>query len=208
MDMTAMFKLSYGLYVVSSSYEGKDAACVVNTLSQITASPIQVSVAVNKDNFTCQQIQKSGRFEGVVLSEDIDMGVIGTFGFQSSKDVDKFEGLAHERDTYGIPYLSEHVSARVSCKVVQSVDVGTHILFIAEVEDAQHMVNEPVMTYSYYHQVKNGTTPKNASSYQPVEEKKSGWKCSVCGYIYEGDLLPEDFICPICHQDASVFEKL
>lgn len=208
MDATAMFKLSYGLYIVSTSNDGVDSACVVNTLQQVTASPIQVSVAVNKDNFTRAQIEKAGRFEAVVLSQEVDMETIGTFGFHSSKDLNKFEHVAYERDAYGIPYISEHVSARLSCKVVNTVDIGSHILFIAEVEDAQNMAKEEVMTYAYYHQVKNGTTPKNASSYQAVVEKKTGWRCSVCGYIYEGDPLPTDFVCPVCHQPASVFEKL
>lgn len=209
MDEKALYKLSYGLYVISSSFEGKDAGCVVNTLHQVTASPVQVSVALNKNNYTEEIIQKSGRFNAVVLTQNVDMEVIGTFGFYSSKDVEKFEKVPYVRDAHGIPSIKEHVAARLSCRVVNTLDVGSHVIFIGEVEEAEVLDHEEVMTYAYYHQVKNGKTPKNASSYQaPKEEKKSGWRCTICGYIYEGDPLPEDYICPICGAPASVFEKV
>lgn len=208
MDEKALFKLSYGLYIISSSFEGKDAGCVVNTLHQVTSSPIQVSVAVHKDNVTQQIIDQAKRFDAVVLTQDVDMDVIGTFGFHSSKDINKFEKVSYQRDQTGIPYVNEHVAARLSCRVVNQLDVGSHMMFIAEVEEAEVLSQEEVMTYAYYHQVKNGTTPKNASSYQATEEVKKGWRCTICGYIYEGDPLPTDFVCPICGAPASVFEKL
>lgn len=207
MNETALFKLSYGLYIISSTHDGKDAGCVVNTLHQVTATPIQVSVAVNKNNFTQQIIEQSGMFNASILTQDTPMELIKRFGFQSSKDHDKFDGIAYERDTRGIPYITHHMAAQLSCKVVQKLDIGTHMLFIGEVVDAQVLSDDEVMTYAYYHKVKNGTTPKNASSYQANTEKK-GWRCSICGYIYEGEVLPEDYICPVCGAPASVFEKI
>ena len=209
MDERALFKLSYGLYIISSSYEGKDAGCVANTLAQVTNSPNRLSIALNKNNETTNVIQKAGRFSAVVLTQNIDMGVIGTFGFQSSRDINKFEQVNFARDEAGVPYITDHVAARVSVKVSSTLDLGSHILFIGELEEAEILSDEEVMTYAYYHQVKNGLTPRNAPSYQEEKvEKKVGWKCSVCGYIYEGDPLPADFICPICHQDSSVFVKI
>lgn len=209
MDAKALFSLSYGLYIISTNHDGKASGCVINTLHQVTSSPTQVSIAVNKDNYTQSQIEQSGKFEAMILTQDVDMDVIGTFGFHSSKNMNKFETLPHELDEYGIPYLTQHVASRLLCRVVLAMDIGTHMLFIAEVEDAQVLSSEEVMTYAYYHQVKNGLTPKNASTFQETNnEVKRGWRCTICGYIYEGDPLPSDFICPICKADASAFEKL
>lgn len=206
MDQIAFQKLSYGLYVISSSYNGKDAGCVANTLHQVTSSPAQLAVTLNKDNYTTQIIEQAKRFDGVVLTQNSDMETIKTFGFHTSKDYDKFHGEI-ERGKDGIAYPNDHIAARFSCKVVNQLDLGTHILFIGEVEDAEVKGNDEVMTYAYYHQVKNGATPKNAPSYQEKSEKK-GWRCTICGYIYEGEILPEDYICPLCGAPASVFEKV
>lgn len=208
MDDKALYKLSYGLYVISSTFDGKDAGCVVNSLHQITASPVQVAVAINKNNFTTSIVEKANHFHVAVLTQGVAMETIGDFGFHSSKDYDKFSGKECQRDAFGIPYITEHVAASISCRVVQTLDVGTHILFVGEVEDAQQVCQEEVMTYAYYQQVKKGTTPKNASTYHAVKEKKVGWRCTICGYIYEGDPLPADFVCPICNAPASVFEKI
>ena len=207
MNQKAFFNLSYGLYIISTSHDGKDAGCVANTLQQVTSSPQQMAVTSNKDNYTEQLIEKSGRFCGAVLTQDTDMEMIKTFGFQSSKDADKFEKVEFKRDVHGIAYPIQNVASYFSVKVVQKVDLGTHVMFIGEVEDAEVLAEKEVMTYAYYHQVKNGTTPKNAPSFQEKTEK-SGWRCSICGYIYEGDPLPEDFVCPLCGAPASVFEKI
>lgn len=207
MDQKAFFKLSYGLYIISTSHDGKDAGCVANTLHQVTSSPAQLAVTLNKDNYTEQLIEKTGRFCGSVLTQDCGMDIIKTFGFASSKDTDKFANCAYRRDENGIAYPNEHVASVFSVKVVQKVDLGTHVMFIGEVENAEVLNDEEVMTYAYYHQVKNGSTPKNAPSYQEKTEK-SGWRCTICGYIYEGDPLPEDFVCPLCGAPASVFEKI
>lgn len=207
MNEKAFFKLSYGLYIVSSAANGKASGCVVNTLQQVTAIPARFSVALSKDNFTEQLIEESGVFHGVVLTRDVPMEFIGRFGFRSGKDFDKFEGMNVLEDTHHIPYLTDYACAHFTCKVIHKVDIGTHVLFVGEVLDAEIVKDEPPMTYAYYHEVKNGVTPKNAPSYQEVK-KQIGWRCSVCGYIYEHEELPADFICPVCGQPASVFEKL
>lgn len=207
MNDKALYKLSYGLYVISSTEGGKDVGCVANTLHQVTSSPVQLSITLNKDNYTEQVIARTGKFNAVALTQTVDMDVIRTFGFQSSKDHDKYANLPFARDALGIPYLKDHTAAYLSCKVVSQLDLGTHVLFVGEVVDADVLSEEEVMTYAYYHMVKNGATPKNAPSYQEKSEK-SGWRCTICGYIYEGDPLPADYICPICGAPASVFEKV
>ena len=207
MDQTAFFKLSYGLYIISTTSEGKDAGCVANTLHQVTSSPAQLAVTLNKDNYTEQLIEKSGRFSAVVLTQNCGMDIIKNFGFCSSRDNDKFAQCTYRRDTHGVPYPSEHMAARYSLKVVKTLDLGTHVMFVGEVEEAELLSEEEVMTYAYYHQVKNGATPKNAPSYQEKSEK-SGWRCTICGYIYEGDPLPQDYVCPLCGAPAALFEKL
>lgn len=207
MNETALFKLSYGLYIISSLDEGRGVGCVANTLQQVTSSPIHVSITLNKDNYTQQVIAKSGIFHASILTKEVDMDIIRTFGFQSSKDHNKFANLPIKNDVLGIPYITQHSAASLTCKVVNQLDLGTHVLFIGEVVDADIVSDEEVMTYAYYHQVKNGVTPKNAPSYQEKVEK-SGWRCTICGYIYEGDVLPEDYVCPICGAPASAFEKV
>lgn len=208
MDLTAFFNMSYGLYIASTVSQGKQYGCVLNTMAQVTSSPSQISLALNKDNATTAAILESGIFSGVVLSEETPMETIGTFGFQSSKDADKFAAVAHETDKNDIAYPTEHTVAQFSCRVVNSLDVGSHIIIIGAVEDCQTLCKEPPMTYAYYHKVKNGKTPPKASSFQPEEEKATGYRCGTCGYIYEDETLPADYKCPICQQPASVFVKV
>lgn len=207
MNEASLYRLSCGLYLISSSYEDQISGCVANTLQQVTSSPVQLSITLNKENYTEQLIEKSGVFNAVVVSQNIDMDVIRRFGFQSGKDIDKYEGIPHREDRQQIPYVSEHTCAYYTCKVVSHLDVGSHVIFVGEVVDMDILSEEEVMTYAYYHQVKNGTTPKKASSYQEKVEKQ-GWRCSICGYIYEGETLPQDYICPICGAPAAVFEKI
>ena len=207
MNETALFKLSYGLYIISSTENGKDVGCVANTLHQVTSSPIKVSITLSKDNYTQQVIERTGIFNAVVLSEHVSMDVIKTFGFQSSKDHNKYEGLESKRDSLGIPYLVKDTAAYITCNVVSTLDIGSHVVFIGEVVECEPLSNDEVMTYAYYHKVKNGGTPKNAPSYQAKAEKQ-GWRCTICGYIYEGDPLPSDYICPLCGAPASAFEKV
>ena len=166
MDLSAFFKMSYGLYVVSAEAEGKRAGCVVNTAVQVTAAPPAVSVAVNKDNVTAGVIANAGAFTITVIDKTADMPYIGNFGFRSSDTYDKFEKYGCETSAVGSPYSPEHVCALLACRLIDTVDVGTHLLFIGEVEDARVLSNEEPLTYSYYHAVLKGKTPPKASSYQ------------------------------------------
>lgn len=206
-DMKAFFAIEYGLYIVSTQYEGKSAGCIVNTLAQITVEPAQMTVVVHKDNYTAQLMEKSGYFAGVVLAKECTMDLIAKFGFASSRNTDKFAGISTKMDENDIPYIAEQVVARYSCKIVNKIDAGTHIIFVGEVSTAETVSNDEPLSYTYYHKVKKGTTPPKASSYKPEEEKK-GYRCRVCGYIYEGEPLPDDFICPVCKKGAEFFDKL
>lgn len=208
MDAKAFFKLSYGVYIVSTSADGKNAGCVINTLTQVTAEPARVSIALNKNNETLKRIEISGTFSAVVLSDDVSMDQIRRFGFQSSREVDKFDGISQGRDSLGNPYPTEGACARFTCKVVSTTDADTHVLIIAEVVEAESLDGAAPLTYANYHLKKNGTTPPNAPSYQKETEKVVGYRCTVCGYILESDTLPDDFICPVCKKDASYFVKL
>lgn len=207
MDQKSLFQLSYGLYIISTSAGGVDAGCVVNTLQQVTGSPPQLSVAVNKENYTGELIGRAGKFCATVLTQDVDMELVRVFGFQSSRDTDKFTGRDARRDEAGLPYLTGGMAARFRCDVSKTLDVGSHVMYVGEVREGEILSGGEVMTYAYYHQVKNGITPPKASSYQPAEEKK-GWRCTVCGYVYEGDPLPGDFVCPVCGVPASKFERI
>lgn len=207
MDTKAFFKLSYGLYIVTTKNKDQESGCVINTMTQVTASPSQVSVAINKDNFTTDLIKQSGFFNVSVLLESVPMETIRNFGFQSGRDVNKFNNIDYGIDSQGIKYLTKDTAACFSCKVKQTVDAGTHLLFIAEVLDAKVLSDDEVLTYSAYHEKKNGATPKNAPSY--IEETtKSGYRCDVCGFIYEGETVPDDYICPVCKVDATHFHEI
>ena len=212
MDMHAFHKLTYGLYIISTASPEKNCGCVVNTLVQVTASPIQVSVAINKDNYTEQIIEQTGVFSAVALTQDAGMDLIGEFGLKTSRETDKFASFPYKKDANGIPYVTEHVAAQLSCRVIQQVDVGSHMLFIAEVTDAQTLADAELLTYGYYQTVKKGGTPKNASSYQaeaaPAEQGQKGYRCSVCGYVLEADTIPQGFRCPICGQGPDKLVKL
>ena len=207
MNNKAFFKLSYGLYVVSSSCDGKDSACIANTFVQVTSEPARVCITMNINNYTTSLIENSCVYNVGVLLDDIDMDVIRRFGFQSGKDVNKFDGIDYEVDCQNIKQITEGIAASFSVKVISMTDVGTHIMFVGDVIDCKVINEGEVLTYANYHNKKNGTTPKNASSYQ-ADTSKHGWRCTVCGFILEADELPEDFICPVCKQPASVFEKI
>lgn len=206
MNTKAFFKLSYGVYIVSANFEEKDGGCVINTLAQVTSSPARLSIALNKNNETLRLIEGAGSFTAVVLAEDADMELIKTFGFQSSRDNEKFQQTSYDRDLNGNPYPTEGIAARFSCIVTDRLDVGSHVILIGEVTEAEIPTESQVLTYADYHSKKKGTTPKNAPSYQ--ESQTKGFRCSVCGYILEADELPQDFICPVCGKDASYFEKI
>lgn len=207
MDKKAFFKLSYGLYVVSSNCNSKDSACIANTFVQVTSDPARVCITLNKNNYTTKLIEDSCVYNVGVLLDDVDMDVIRRFGFQSGKDVDKFDGIDYEVDCQNVKQITKGIAASFSVKVISMSDVGTHIMFVGDVVDCKVLDESEVLTYANYHNKKNGTTPKNASSYQE-DTTKHGWKCSVCGFILEQDELSKDYICPVCKQPSSVFEKI
>lgn len=207
MDNKAFFKLSYGLYVVSSNCDSKDSACIANTFVQVTSDPARVCITLNKNNYTTKLIENSCVYNVGVLLDDVDMDIIRRFGFQSGKDVDKFDGIDYETDCQNVKQITNGIAASFSVKVISMTDVGTHIMFVGDVVDCKVLDESEVLTYANYHSKKNGTTPKNASSYQE-DTSKHGWKCSVCGFVLEQDELPEDYVCPVCKQPSSVFEKI
>ena len=206
MDLKAFDKVSYGIYLISTKLGEKTAGCVVNTLTQVTVTPTQVTVAIHKDNVTTKLLQQSGVFSAVVLSQAANMELIGTFGFHSSEETDKFKDFTCKTDANGVPYVCEQAVSRFQCRVVGTMDAGTHLIFLAEVEQAEVLSEEEPMTYAYYHLVKKGVTPPKASSYQP--KKVKGWRCTICGYVHESETLPEDFICPVCKRGREVFEQI
>ena len=213
MDSKAFFRLSCGLYIIAASDGERNVGCVINTTTQVTSSPSQLMVAVNKDNYTAGVIRKTKKFDVMALTEDVTMELIGVFGFQSSETVNKFENLETEMDSLGIPYLKQHCNAHFACQVQQIIDVGTHYLFIGLVDDCAVLSDAPSITYDYYHKVKKGLTPPKASSYippvssEPAQEEKTpkAWRCQICGYIYEGDEAPE--VCPVCAHPKAYFER-
>ncbi len=165
MDVSALFKFSSGLYVVSADDGERVGACLVNTGLQVTSSPLQVSVTVNKENFTEGVIERAGHFSLAVVDESADMLFVGRFGFRTSATEDKYDGISSATATTGDPYPTEHVCSYVACNVVQTLDVGTHVTFVGEVVDAGNLSDVAPMTYAYYHGTLKGKTPPKASSY-------------------------------------------
>ena len=207
MDNKAFFKLNYGLYIITSCNNEKAGGCIANTFTQVTSQPSQICVTLNKDNYTTQLINDSGVFNCGVLLKEVPMDTIRRFGFQSGKDVDKIDGIDYFVDSQGVKQINQSLAATFECKVTKTLDVGTHIMFVAEVVDAKVLSDEDVLTYSDYHLLKKGTTPKNAPSFIQ-ETTKRGWRCDVCGYIYEGEDLPADYISPVCKVDRTHFKEI
>lgn len=203
MNKKAMYNLTYGLFILTSSFEGKDNGCVINTAGQVTSEPNRISIAVNKTNYTHEMILKSGKFNISILSEDAKFDIFKHFGFASGRDTDKFENFENcKRSSNGIFYITDGTNAYISATVEQAVDLGSHTLFIARVEDMEVLSNTPSATYSFY---QSNIKPKQNAG---TSTGKTVWKCTVCGYIYEGEELPSDFICPLCKHPASDFEKI
>ena len=206
MNNKAMYALSYGLFVLCARRGEKDNGCITNTAIQVTTTPNRIVVAINKDNYTHDMVRESGRFTLSVLSEEAKFDLFQRFGFQSGRDVDKFAGFEGHtaRDGAGVPYVTQGTSAWLSCRVVSATDLGTHTLFLADVEDGDVLSQAPSATYSYY---QAHIKPRPAAA-APAQGSKRRWVCKVCGYVYEGEELPADFICPICKHPASDFELL
>ncbi len=198
-DLSALFNIGYGLYVVTSKDGKKDNGLIVNTVSQVTNTPNRIAVTINKDNYSHHLIKQSGIMNVNCLSVDAPFKVFETFGFQSGRVVDKFANCEANRSDNGLIFLPRYINSFMSLKVESYVDLGTHGMFICTITEARVMNNKETMTYTYYQE---NVKPK------PKTEGKKGWVCKVCGYVYEGDELPEDFVCPLCKHGASDFEPI
>lgn len=196
-DKTSVFKLSYGLFVLTARDGEKDNGCIINTAQQITESPLRISVTVNKNNYTHDMIKKTGLFNISILSESVPFSVFRHYGFKSGRDTDKIMGDSMARSENGIVYLSNFTNAFLSGKVIDEIDCGTHTLFIAEVIESKTLSDEKSVTYQYYF-----------DNIKPQPQKKKGYVCEICGYVYEGEELPEDFVCPICKHGADAFKPI
>ena len=212
MNKSALYQLSYGVYVVSTWDKGRATGCTANSAMQITSDPATIAVSINHANYTNQCIQSTGKFAISILGENSDPSVIGTFGFQSGRDVDKFEKVPYE--VKGFLPVVQDACAYVVCEVIDKMETETHTVFLGKVTDCDVLKADDAMTYAYYHKVIKGKSPKNAPTYLPEQEDKTSeakYVCSVCGYIYDGDVpfeeLPEDYTCPICKQPKSAFVK-
>ena len=198
-DATALFNIGYGLYVVTSNDGEKDNGLIVNTVTQVTNTPNRVAVTINKQNYSYHIIKQTGQMNVNVLSVDAPFKVFESFGFRSGRTVNKFEGCTVQRSDNGLVILPRYINSFISLKVENYVDVGTHGIFICEVTEARVINKNETMTYSYY---QNNVKPK------PKTEGKKGFVCKICGYVYEGEELPEDFICPLCKHGAADFEPI
>ena len=198
-DMTALFRIGYGLYVVTSNDGKKDNGLIVNTVTQLTDTPNRIAVNINKANYSHHVIKQTGVLNVNCLSVDAPFSVFQQFGFQTGRSVDKFAGQKVYRSDNGLVFLDKYINAFMSLKVEQYVDLGTHGMFICSVTEARVMNDLDTMTYTYY---QKNVKPK------PETDGKKGFVCKVCGYIYEGDELPDDFICPLCKHGAADFEPI
>lgn len=233
MNIDAFYKLSYGLYAISSYSGDKKNGYIANTAFQITATPSQIAISCNKENLSADFIKSSGLFSISILSQDASSELIGLFGFKSGKEVDKFVNTKHIIGNTGVPIVTEGTIAWFECKVVSTVDVGTHLLFIGEIVNNDLLDGGGVpMTYDYYHKVKKGVAPKNAPTYidpSKIEKKVAKYpdlkshQCLVCKYIFDPELgdasndiapgtafedTPEDWVCPICGATKDLFEEM
>ena len=226
MDTKALYRLGYGLYVVSSKKGDRFNGQIANTVFQVCSEPPVIAVAINKENLTHEFIEDSGVFTASILSQDAPLAFIGRFGFKSGRDIDKFEGIDYKIGETQAPVVTDYTLAYLEARVMKKLDVATHTIFVGELVGAEVLKEGEPMTYAYYHQVKRGTTPKTAPSYIEKEKeakpKMAKYECTVCGYIYDpeqGDPdsniapgtpfeeLPDDWECPICGAAKSEFRR-
>ena len=204
-EREAMYKLTYGLFMLTTTDGKKQNGCIVNTVSMLTDNPTRIVVFVNKSNYSEELLKKTGIFNVSVLSESAPFEIFKQFGFQSGRDVDKFEGGRYATSENGLYYLPEYANAMMSAKVVDSHDYGTHTLFVAEVTEAKKLSTDKSVTYEYY---QSNIKPKPQAVKTEEPSAKGKWVCKICGYVHEGDELPADFICPWCKHPAEDFEKV
>lgn len=210
MDNKALYNLSYGVFMLATKFDGKVNGCITNTCMQVANSPTRVAISCINANFTCELIKKSGVFALTLLDETCDFETIKHFGMQSGRDTDKFTGdfelSSLPVDINQIPYLKEHACSVLSCKVLESSDLGSHTLFIAEIEDAVLLNDKKPLTYADY---QNRVKPRpDAAGKAAADKKIVGWRCKICGYVYEGSELPADYTCPLCGHPAEDFEPV
>jgi len=200
-----MYNFSYGLFVLTANDGTKDNGCIINTAIQVTSTPSQISICVNKANYTHDMIVKSKKFTISTISQDAKFDLFKQFGFQTGKDVNKFENFNDaKRDDNGLLYINKGTNAYISVKVNKIEDLGTHSLFVGEITNMEVLSSTPSATYDYY--LKN-IKPK-PDEVGKTSDGKTIWRCKICGYEYVGEELPDDFICPICKHPASDFEKV
>lgn len=236
-DKKAFHTVSYGLYIIEAlDGDGRKVGCIANTFQQVASNPPTVSIALNKDNATSKAIRATGVFSVSVLSINATMELIGRFGFKSSYDIDKYEGISYELWDGGVPYVVEDCIAAFETTVQDTLDVGSHLLFVGAVTASRVLSDDKALTYEYYHSHLKGKTPPRAVTYieetstspeenetrlkQAAKDESSdvkaassstariGWRCTICGYIYEGEELPLDFTCPICGAGVDFFERI
>lgn len=201
--------LTYGVYVIGSIDGDRRVGCIANSVMQITSNPASIAISINHDNYTNECIKKSNKFSISILNEKSDPNIIGTFGFSSSKDVDKFSNFDNNV-IEDVPVIKDS-NGYIVCEVTSVLETSTHTIFVGNVISMDVFDNKDVMTYKYYHEVLKGKSPKKAPTYvENIEEEIKGnkWKCLICGYVYEGEDLPLDFTCPICGKGREVFEKI
>jgi len=233
MNVKALYKLGYGVYVVTSKKGDHINGQIANTVFQVTSEPPTVAVSINKNNLTHEFIKESRVFAASVLCQETPLAFIGNFGFKSGRDIDKFEGINYKTGETGAPIVLDNAVSFLEAKVIKEMDVGTHTIFVGEVVNADMVAEHKVcMTYEHYHQIKGGKTPKAAATYieekltetpKEVTSKMAKYRCTVCGYIYEpenGDpdggikqgtpfeAIPDNWVCPVCGAAKSEFEKI
>ena len=203
MDQKALYKISYGVFMLATKYEDKVNGCITNTCMQVASDPTRIAISCINTNYTRELLDKSGLFTLSLLDDSCAFQTIKHFGMQSGRNVDKFEGITLPTDVNGIPYLNWQTCAVISGRVVDKKDLGSHSLYIAELDDAMVLSDRPPLTYADY---QNRLKPRPA---QPKAERPiKAWRCTICGYVYEGAVLPADFICPRCGHPSSDFEPV
>jgi len=227
-NLDALFLINYGLYIISSvNKSGKINGFVGNAITQVNSDPPTFAIVVSKNNLTHEYIKESGLISVSVLSINTPLSFIGTFGFKSGRDINKFENVKYKMSSYGVPYLLDNTTAYLVCRVFNEVDMGSHTIFLADLIECDVLTNEEPMTYLYYRKIKRGTTSKNAPTYIDktkiiMEEKMQKYVCKVCGYVYDpavGDPdsgiaagtpfeeIPDSWVCPVCGATKDQFEK-
>lgn len=213
MNLYALHKLSYGLYILTTEFNNTPYGCIINTAFQVTSEPPQIAISCNRDNYTHGKIMKSEKFGISVLAEDTAPELIGTFGYNSGRDINKFtEHPSSNGAVLHLPLLSKESIATFECRVVNRLEVGTHTIFIGKVEDCNiNRTDANEMTYKYYREKRKGVAPKNAPTYIRESNTEESWKCSVCGYVYDKDKpfteLGDDWVCPVCGAKKRLFHK-